>query len=110
MLIFCLKQRIYDLMNLEVSLWRDGYPWPTDPGSEIHFFRNIYDGAPQVEGLEGWKPIYWPGAYWTRQSWGGFSALCTMWARSRDNLIRAPTVSIRSTPPEPICGPGGASG
>lgn len=66
----------YDLLDLEVSLWRDGYPWPAGPGSEVRFFRDVYDGAPQVEALEGWEPIYWPGAYWTRQSWDGFSALC----------------------------------
>jgi len=66
----------YDLMDLEVSLWRDGYPWPVGPGSEVHFFRDVYDGEAQVEVLEGWEPIYWPGAYWTRQSWDGFSALC----------------------------------
>ena len=66
----------YDLMDLEVSLWREGYPWPAGPGSEVHFFRDVYDGEAQVEVLEGWEPIYWPGAYWTRQSWDGFSALC----------------------------------
>ena len=57
-------------------MWRDGHPRPTGPGSEVTFFRDAYDGAAQVEVLEGWEPIYWPGAYWTRQSWNGFSALC----------------------------------
>ena len=66
----------YDLIDLEVSLWRDGHLRPTGPGSEVTFFRDAYDGAAQVEVLEGWEPIYWPGAYWTRQSWNGFSALC----------------------------------
>lgn len=66
----------YDLMDLEVSLWRDGYPWPAGPGSEVHFFRDIYDGAAQIEVLEDREPTYWPGSYWTRQSWDGFSALC----------------------------------
>lgn len=66
----------YDLIDLEVSLWRDGYPEPVGPGSEISFFQDAYDGAPQVEVLEGWEPIYWPGAYWSRQSWDGFTALC----------------------------------
>lgn len=65
-----------DLMDLEVSLFRDGYPSPVGPGSQVSFFREVYDGKPQVEVLEGWEPIYWPGAYWTRQSWDGFSALC----------------------------------
>jgi len=65
-----------NLMDLEVSLWRDGYPWPAGPGSQIHFFREAYDGKPQVEILEGWEPVYWPGAYWTEQSWEGFSARC----------------------------------
>lgn len=62
----------HDLMDLEVSLWRDGYPTPAGPGSEIHFFREL----PTVEVLEGWEPVYWPGAYWSRQSWEDFSALC----------------------------------
>lgn len=66
----------HDLMDLEVSLWREGYPWPAGPGSQIPFFREAYDGTPTVEVLEGWEPIYWPGAYWSRQSWDGFSALC----------------------------------
>lgn len=66
----------YGLLDLEVSLWRDGYPSPVGPGSEIPFFRDVYDGEPKVEILEGWEPVYWPGAYWTRQSWDGFSALC----------------------------------
>ena len=66
----------YDLLDLEVSLWRDGYPSPVGPSSEIHFFQGVYDGEPKVEILEGWEPVYWPGAYWTRQSWDGFSALC----------------------------------
>lgn len=43
----------YDLIDLEVSLWRDGYPWPAGPGSEVHFFRDVYDGAAQIEVLEG---------------------------------------------------------
>jgi len=66
----------FDLMDLEVSLWRDGCPWPAGPGSQIHFFRDAYDGKGQVEILEGWEPVYWPGAYWTEQSWEGFSARC----------------------------------
>lgn len=66
----------YDLIDLEVSLWRDGYPNPVGPGSEVTFFQDSYDGAAQVEVLEGWEPIYWPGDYWTRQSWDGFTALC----------------------------------
>ena len=66
----------YDLIDLEVSLWRDGCLVPVGLGSEISFFRNAYDGASKVEVLDGWEPIYWPGAYWSRQSWDGFSALC----------------------------------
>jgi len=66
----------YDLIDLEVSLWQDGSPRPAGPGSEVHFFRDVYDGEAQVEVLEGLEPIHWPGAYWTRQSWDGFSALC----------------------------------
>ena len=65
-----------NLMDLDVALWRDGYPWAAGPGSRIAFFRDVYDGQPQIEVLEGWEPIYWPGAYWSRQSWDGFSALC----------------------------------
>lgn len=66
----------YDLLDLEVSLWREGYPWPAGPGSEISFFRDGYDGEPKVEVLEGWEPVYWPGAYWTQQNWDGFTARC----------------------------------
>ena len=66
----------YQLMDLEVSLWRDGCPVPAGPGSEISFFQDDDDGVPQVEVLDGWEPIYWPGAYWSRQKLDGFTALC----------------------------------
>lgn len=66
----------YNLIDLEVSLWRDGYSQPVGPGSEITFFDEVDDGNPKVELLEDWEPVYSPGAYWCKQSWDEFTATC----------------------------------
>ncbi len=65
----------YDLMDIDVALWREGYSSPVGPGSEINIFCEENDGAPTVKILEGWEPIYQPGDYWSEQSWDGFSAI-----------------------------------
>lgn len=66
----------YGLMDLDAALWRDGYPTPAGPGGGIDFFREAYDGEPEIEILADWEPTYAPGDYWFRQFRDGFSALC----------------------------------
>ena len=69
-------EKVYGLSDLEVSLWREGYPWPVGPGSQIHIYREAYDGPETVEVLEGWEPIYYEGDYWAIHRWDGVEALC----------------------------------
>ena len=69
-------EKVYGLSDLEVSLWREGYPWPVGPGSEIHIYREAYDGPETVEVQEGWDPIYYEGDYWAIHRWNGVEALC----------------------------------
>ena len=65
-----------NLMDLEVSLWRDGYAWPAGPGNQVQFHREVYDGSETIEVLENWEPIYSDGDYWAIHCWNGFEALC----------------------------------
>lgn len=71
-----IQQKIHGLSDLEVSLFRDGFPWPVGPGSQIHIYREAYDGPETVEVLEGWEPIYQEGDYWAVRRWGGVETLC----------------------------------
>lgn len=71
-----IQQVTWKLADLEVALWRDGYPSPAGPGSEVPFYREAYDGPETVEVLEGWEPVYQEGDYWARHSWEGFEADC----------------------------------
>ena len=64
------------LMDMDVSLWRDGYAQPAGPGSQVPFFQEAYDGSETVEVLEDWEPIYGEGDYWANHSWENFEALC----------------------------------
>lgn len=62
----------YHLVDGTVALWRDGYPNPAGPGSEVGFFRE----EPVVTVLEGAEPIYQEGDWWQQMEWEGLSALC----------------------------------
>ena len=71
-----IQQVAWKLADLEVALWRDGYPSPAGPGSEVPFHKEAYDGPETVEVLEGWEPVHQEGDYWARHSWEGFEADC----------------------------------
>ena len=62
----------YHLVDGEIALWRDGYPNPAGPGSEVGFFQE----EPVVTVLEGAEPIYQAGDWWQQMEWEGLSALC----------------------------------
>ena len=62
----------YHLADAEVALWRDGYPNPAGPGSEVGFFRE----EPVVTILEGAEPIYQQGDWWQQMEWEGLSVRC----------------------------------
>lgn len=62
----------YHLADGTVALWRDGYPNPAGPGSEVGFFRE----EPVVTVLEDAEPIYQEGDWWQQMEWEGLSALC----------------------------------
>ena len=62
----------YHLVDGTVALWRDGYPNPAGPGSEVGFFRE----EPMVTVLEDAEPIYQEGDWWQQMEWEGLSALC----------------------------------
>ncbi|WP_297289459.1 hypothetical protein [uncultured Flavonifractor sp.] len=62
----------YHLVDGEIALWRDGYPNPAGPGSEVGFFRE----EPVVTVLEGAEPIYQEGDWWQQMEWEDLSALC----------------------------------
>ena len=70
-----IKQVAWKLLDLDMCLWRDGWPTPVGPGNWTELFNYAYEGEPTVEVLEGWEPIYWPGDYWDRWSLEGFTAL-----------------------------------
>lgn len=62
----------YHLVDGTVALWRDGYPNPAGPGSEVGFFRE----EPVVTVLAGAEPIYQEGDWWQQMEWESLSALC----------------------------------
>lgn len=62
----------YHLVDGTVALWRDGYPNPAGPGSEVGFFRE----EPMVTVLEDAEPIYQEGDWWQQMEWESLSALC----------------------------------
>ena len=62
----------YHLVDGTVALWRDGYPNPAGPGSEVGFFQE----EPVVTVLEGAEPIYQAGDWWQQMEWEDLSALC----------------------------------
>lgn len=62
----------YHLVDGTVALWRDGYPNPAGPGSEVGFFWE----EPVVTVLEDADPIYQEGDWWQQMEWEGLSALC----------------------------------
>ena len=62
----------YHLADGTVALWRDGYPNPAGPGSEVGFFRE----EPVVTVLAGAEPIYQEGDWWQQMEWESLSALC----------------------------------
>ena len=66
----------YRLNHAQVALYREGYPAPVGPGSQITFHNETYDGPMEVEEIEGLDGYGWPGAYWTWNRWEGFAARC----------------------------------
>lgn len=62
----------YHLVDGTVALWRDGYPNPAGPGSEVGFFRE----EPVVTVLAGAEPIYQEVDWWQQMEWESLSALC----------------------------------
>lgn len=62
----------YHLVDGTVALWRDGYPNPAGPGSEVGFFWE----EPVVTVLEDADPIYQEGDWWQQMEWEGLSTLC----------------------------------
>ena len=70
-----IRQVNWSLLDLEVCLYRDGYPNPIGPGNWCDLFRPAYEGEPDLQILEGYTPIYYPGDHWERWSVEGFSAL-----------------------------------
>ena len=71
-----IHQTAWDLLDIEVCLFRDGYPNPIGPGNWYDLFNPAYVGEPEVQILDGWEPIYSEGSYWERWSVEGFIALC----------------------------------
>lgn len=70
-----IRQVNWNLLDLEVCLYRDGYPNPIGPGNWYDLFRPAYDGEPDLQILEDYTPIYYPDDHWERWSAEGFSAL-----------------------------------
>ena len=70
-----IRQVNWSLLDLEVCLYRDGYPNPIGPGNWYDLFNPAYEGEPDLQILEGYTPIYYPGDHWERWSVEGFSAL-----------------------------------
>ena len=71
-----IRQTAWDLLDIEVCLFRDGYPNPIGPGNWYDLFNPAYVGEPNIQILDGWEPIYSEGSYWERWSVEGFIALC----------------------------------
>ena len=69
-----IRQTAWNLLDINVCLYRDGYPNPIGPGNWYDLFRPAYDGEPEIQVLEGWEPIYSEGSYWDRWSLDGLSA------------------------------------
>lgn len=70
-----IRQTAWHLLDVEVCLYRDGYPNPIGPGNWYDLFRVAYEGEPNIQLLEDYTPIYYPGDYWDRWTLEGFSAL-----------------------------------
>ncbi len=69
-----IRQVAWGLLDLEVCLFRDGYPTPVGPGSWTDLFDPARDGGPTIAVLDGWEPTYNPGDYWDRWGVDGFTA------------------------------------
>lgn len=70
-----IHQTAWHLLDIEVCLFRDGYPNPIGPGNWYDLFNPAYVGEPNIQILEDWEPIYSEGSYWDRWSVEGFTAL-----------------------------------
>ncbi|MGI5963918.1 MAG: hypothetical protein ACOX7N_09470 [Lawsonibacter sp.] len=71
-----IHQTAWHLLDFEVCLYRDGYPNPIGPGNWYDLFNSAYEGDPEIQIMEDYAPIYYPGDYWEQWSVEGFSALC----------------------------------
>lgn len=74
-----IRQTVWGLLDLEVALWRDGYPAPVGPGGPLTS-SCLGGGQMTTEVLEGWEPSYSEESYWFRgaggTSSGQFTADC----------------------------------
>ena len=62
-----IRQTAWDLLDIEVCLYRDGFPSPIGPGSSLSF--SCLDSMHiETQRLEDYEPIYSPGDYWQRSS------------------------------------------
>lgn len=90
-----IQEVTWGLMDLEVTLWRDGEPHPAGPGSTIQFFQDM----PQEKVLTGWTPIYREGDQWVQMQWPDFTAVCYRQAdgRYRVNSIDTTRTDLETT-------------
>lgn len=86
------KDRILEvswgLMDIEVSLWRDGYPQPVGPWAPAQFFQTPRDGTLITEVLDEWEPTYGEGDYWIRERWDDFTSICYFSAERNTLLLQ----------------------
>ena len=71
-----IRQTAWNLLNIEVCLYRDGFPSPIGPGSSLSF--SCLDSMHiETQRLEDYEPIYNPGDYWQRSSGTAVTGNCT---------------------------------
>ena len=85
-------QVCYKLDDLEVSLWRDGYPGGVGPGASLDF-SCLDTGHMELTQRPDLEPIYQPGDYWYQADGqlptGSFTALCYHSAGDNTGTIRS---------------------
>ena len=53
-----IRQTAWHLLDVEVCLYRDGYPNPIGPGNWYDLFRVAYEGEPNIQLLEDYWGLY----------------------------------------------------
>ena len=85
-------QVCYKLDDLEVSLWRDGYPGGVGPGASLDF-SCLDTGHMELTQRPDLEPIYQTGDYWYQADGqlptGSFTAQCYHSAADNRNVIRS---------------------